>query len=56
MIGEPHVNVLKLNMDLDAMQAGKGLSYSPGMASRQPETVRPRMPFWSKPEKEGAAS
>jgi len=24
LIGEPHVNVLKLNMDLDAMHAGGG--------------------------------
>ena len=24
IIGEPHVNVLKLNMELDAMQAGGG--------------------------------
>ena len=33
LIGEPHVNVLKLNMDLDAMQPG-GPSYYPGMATR----------------------
>jgi K+-transporting ATPase ATPase C chain len=24
LIGEPHVNVLKLNMDLDAMRSGGG--------------------------------
>ena len=34
VFGEPHVNVLKLNMALDAMQARAGLSYLRAMASQ----------------------